>query len=133
MRIGKLAEASSVSIETIRFYERKGLLADPKRRPSGYRIYDDSVVDRLQFIRRAKSLGFTLSEIKELVDSKVDCDDTSEQVRNRVARKIEDIDSKIRNLQAMKKSLTSILENCHGDIPAECCPLMRDNQGNGET
>ena len=67
LRIGEVAKQSDVGIETIRYYERQGLLAEPDRRPSGYRQYDGAVVARLQFIRRAKELGFTLAEIKELL------------------------------------------------------------------
>ena len=67
MRIGEVARQTGIGIETIRFYERKGLLAEPDRRPSGFRQYDDTVVARLRFIRRAKELGFTLSEINELL------------------------------------------------------------------
>jgi MerR family copper efflux transcriptional regulator len=67
LKIGEVAKETGVGIETIRFYERKGLLDEPSRRPSGYRQYDVSIVARLQFIRRAKELGFTLSEIAELL------------------------------------------------------------------
>ena len=68
LRIGEVAKQANIGIEAIRYYEREGLLAKPQRRPSGYRQYDESVVSRLQFIRRAKDLGFTLAEIKSCSD-----------------------------------------------------------------
>jgi len=99
LKIGELAKRSEVGIETIRFYERQGLLAEPERRPSGYRQYDESVVSRLQFIRHAKELGFTLSEIKELLGLWFDVNTKCVHVRQRAEQKITDIEDKIRSLQ----------------------------------
>ncbi|MCH8048022.1 MAG: MerR family transcriptional regulator, partial [Planctomycetes bacterium] len=72
LTIGQLARRAEVGVETVRFYEREGLLEEPARRPSGYRQYDEGVVDRLRFIRRAKQLGFTLKEIRELLSLRLD-------------------------------------------------------------
>ena len=91
MKIGEVAKQSEVGIETIRYYEREGLLAEPKRRPSGYRQYDQSVVARLKFIRRAKELGFTLAEIRELLGLWFDSNTRCEHVRQRAEQKITDI------------------------------------------
>ena len=74
LTIGQLARRAGVGVETVRFYERKGLLEEPSRRPSGYRQYDEGVVDRLRFIRRGKELGFTLGEIKELLSLRLDAE-----------------------------------------------------------
>jgi len=71
MTIGKLAKRAGVGVETIRFYERKGLLPEPPRRYSGYREYPESAIDRVRFIRRAKELGFTLKEIGELLELRI--------------------------------------------------------------
>ena len=87
LRIGEVAKQSDVGIETIRYYEREGLLAEPDRRPSGYRQYDEAVVARLQFIRRAKELGFTLAEIKELLGLWFDVHTKCVHVRQRAADK----------------------------------------------
>ena len=103
MKIGEVAKQSSVGIETIRYYEREGLLAEPQRRPSGYRQYDQSVVSRLQFIRRSKELGFTLAEIKELLGLWFDANTRCEHVRQRAEQKVTDIEDKIRTLQKMRK------------------------------
>ena len=87
LTIGQLARNGGVGVETVRFYERKGLLAEPDRRPSGYRQYDEDVVDRLRFIRRAKELGFTLNEIKELLSLRIDPTTTCADVKSRAEEK----------------------------------------------
>ncbi|QDV30305.1 Mercuric resistance operon regulatory protein [Planctopirus ephydatiae] len=123
LKIGEVAKRSDVGIETIRYYERQGLLAEPDRRPSGYRQYDESVVSRLQFIRRAKELGFTLSEIKELLGLWFDVNTKCVHVRQRAERKINDIEDKIRSLQRMKRSLKKIVSQCENRDAVSECPL----------
>ena len=123
LKIGEVAKRSDVGIETIRYYERQGLLAEPDRRPSGYRQYDESVVSRLQFIRRAKELGFTLSEIKELLGLWFDVNTKCVHVRQRAERKINDIEDKIRSLQRMKRSLKKIVSQCENRDAVNECPL----------
>lgn len=122
-KIGELAKRSDVGIETIRYYERQGLLAEPDRRPSGYRQYDESIVSRLQFIRRAKELGFTLSEIKELIGLWFDVNTKCVHVRQRAERKVNDIEDKIRSLQRMKRSLQKIVSECQNHDAVKACPL----------
>ena len=124
MKIGEVAKRSEVGIETIRYYERQGLLAEPQRRPSGYRQYDESVLARLQFIRRAKELGFTLAEVKELVGLWYDTETRCEHVRARAERKVEDIESKICSLQKMKRSLKKLITTCQATDSIDDCPLM---------
>jgi len=123
LKIGEVAKRSEVGIETIRYYERQGLLAEPNRRPSGYRQYDESVVSRLQFIRRAKELGFTLSEIKELLGLWFDVNTKCVHVRQRAERKINDIEDKIQSLQRMKMSLKKIVSQCENRDSVNECPL----------
>lgn len=123
LKIGEVAKRSEVGIETIRFYERQGLLAEPERRPSGYRQYDESVVSRLKFIRSAKELGFTLSEIKELLGLWFDANTKCVHVRQRAERKITDIEDKIRSLQKMKRSLKKIINQCVSRDAVDDCPL----------
>ncbi len=123
LKIGEVAKRSDVGIETIRYYERQGLLAEPDRRPSGYRQYDESVVSRLQFIRRAKELGFTLSEIKELLGLWFDVNTKCVHVRQRAERKVNDVEDKIRSLQRMKQSLKKIISQCENRDAVDKCPL----------
>ncbi|MEK7281088.1 MAG: heavy metal-responsive transcriptional regulator, partial [Chloroflexota bacterium] len=105
LTIGQVAKCSGLGIETVRFYEREGLLVKPARTPSGYRQFDEEVIARLQFIQRAKELGFTLNEIKELLSLRVDPVTSCEDVRARAEVKIADVEDKIRTLQRVKKAL----------------------------
>ena len=132
MKIGELSKQSGAGIETIRFYERKGLLAEPVRSPSGYRHYDASVVARLQFIRRAKDLGFTLAEIKEILALWFDATTRCEHVRQRAEQKIADIEEKVRSLHKMKRSLKKVIDECESQDSVDDCPLMK-GVGNART
>jgi MerR family copper efflux transcriptional regulator len=121
---GQLAKAACVGVETVRFYERKGLLDAPARKGSGYRQYDDGSVERLRFIRRAQQVGFTLKEIQDLLALRGDPDARRADVRERAAGKIADIDAKVRDLMAMRESLANLLTSCEGDGPASGCPII---------
>jgi DNA-binding transcriptional MerR regulator len=121
--IGEVAKASGIGIETIRFYEKEGLLPRPDRRPSGYRQYDASTIDRLAYIRQAKDLGFTLAEIRELLElsfAHSKCD----HIRTRAENKIVDIETKIKVLRKMKRSLTKIVAKCRSSDSTSDCPLL---------
>ncbi len=131
MKIGEVAKQSNVGIQTIRYYEREGLLTEPDRRPSGYRQYDQSVVARLRFIRRTKELGFTLAEIKELLRVWFDANTRCEHVRHRAEQKITDIEDKIRSLQKMKRSLKKVLNECESQASIGDCPLLEGLGNNG--
>ena len=122
--IGQLARAAGVGVETVRFYERKGLLDAPARKDSGYRQYDDESVARLKFIRQAQQVGFTLKEIGELLGLRDDPHARRGDVRDRATAKIADIDAKVRDLMAMRGSLVGLLESCEGDGPASECPII---------
>jgi len=124
LTIGQLARRADVGVETVRFYEREGLLKEPARRPSGYRQYDEGVVDRLRFIRRAKQLGFTLKEIKELLSLRIDPATTCGDVKSRAEAKLDDIAAKIRSLQRMKRALVKLTKACSGRGAASECPIL---------
>lgn len=119
---GELARLAGVGIETVRFYEREGLLAEPARTPAGYRQYGEDVVARLQFIQRAKELGFTLNDTKELLSLRVD--PSCEDVKARAEAKIADIEEKIKTLQRMKKSLARLTTECGGKGGGRECPIL---------
>ena len=123
MKIGEVAKRSGIGIETIRYYEREGLLLEPERRPSGYRQYDESTVERLAYIRQAKELGFTLAEIRELLELSYAASNC-EHIRQRAEVKITDIEAKIRSLQQMKRSLGKIMERCRAKNATDDCPLV---------
>ena len=122
--VGQVARRAGVGIETVRFYERHGLLDEPERRESGYRQYGDPDVAVLRFIRRAKRLGFTLKEIKALLALRLDGSATRSDVRAQAAAKVADIGAKIRDLQRMRDALSVLTAACHGDGPATGCPIL---------
>ena len=124
LTIGQVAKRAGVGVETVRFYEREGLLEEPQRRPSGYRQFDEGIVARLRFIRRAKELGFTLKEIKELLSLKLDPSTTCAEVKERAEAKIADIEEKIRSLQRMKRALVKVTKSCSGSGPTSECPIL---------
>ncbi|PHS09139.1 MAG: heavy metal-responsive transcriptional regulator [Blastopirellula sp.] len=129
LTIGKVAERAAVGIETIRFYEREGLLDTPTRSASGYRQFDVSVVKRLQFISRAKELGFTLKEIRELLSLRVDSDICCEDVKAKADAKIADIENKIVSLRKMKKALTQLSTACGASEATAECPILEALDG----
>ena len=123
MKIGEVARLSGTGIDTIRFYEREGLLPEAERRPSGYRQYGEATVERLDYIRRAKDLGFTLAEVRDLLELS-SAAPTCEHVRRRAEAKVADIEGKIRSLQQMRRSLGRIVDRCRAKDAAEDCPLV---------
>ena len=124
MTIGELAQRAGVGIETIRFYEREGLIETPRRTASGYRQYSEEVVRRLQFIRRAKELGFTLNEIKELLSLRVHAGVSCAMVKRKAEKKIADIDAKLRSLRCMKRALVELTKTCNEDGTLDRCPIL---------
>jgi MerR family copper efflux transcriptional regulator len=124
MTIGQVAKRARVGVETIRFYEREGLIAPPPRRPSGYRDYPPETVDRIRFVRRAKALGFSLSEVKELLALRVAPDTTCAQIRERAETKIGDIEDRIASLQRMKQVLAQLADACGGKGAVSECPIL---------
>ena len=122
LTIGQVAHRSGVGIDTVRFYEREGLLTKPAR--SGYRQFDEKVIARLQFIQRAKELGFTLNEIKELLSLRVDPDTSCEDAKSRAEIKIADIEGKIRTLHRMKKALVRLTQECCETGSGSECPIL---------
>lgn len=127
--VGQVAKRSGVGIETVRFYERQGLLDEPERRESGYRQYGDDDVAVLRFIRRAKQLGFTLKEIKALLALRLDGSATRSDVRAQATAKIADIEDRIRDLRRVRDALAVLTATCHGDGPATDCPILEALNG----
>ena len=122
--IGELAGAVGVNVQTVRYYERRGLLPKPKRRASVYREYLATDVARLEFIRRAQALGFTLSEIEQLLALRVDPRTTPEDVHRAVEEKIEAVEEKIRDLTRISGALRKMAASCHLHGPLGDCPFL---------
>lgn len=124
LSIGQLARAAEVGVETIRFYEREGLIAEPPRRHSGYREYPPEAVARVRFIRRAKELGFTLKEIAELLTLRVDPEKSCADVRALAKAKVADVEAKMRDLARIKAALEELARACRGKGPTSECPIL---------
>lgn len=122
--IGQVASRSGVGVETVRFYEREGLIPKPPRPDSGFRRYPQDAVSRIRFIQRSKALGFSLREIKELLSLRVDSATSCGEVKKRAEAKIADIEGKIRHLQEMKHALVKLTAACRGKGPTGDCPIL---------
>ncbi|MBI1914099.1 MAG: heavy metal-responsive transcriptional regulator [Planctomycetes bacterium] len=129
LRIGELARLANVNVQTLRFYERKGLLSAPPRRLSGYREYPPETVGIVRFIQRAQELGFSLREVKELLAlqkvPRATCGDVVVLARH----KMDEIDAKISDLRAMRTALASLLKDCTGTAPIAQCPILESLAG----
>ena len=120
MKIGQLSQQAGCKIETIRYYEKIGLLPAPGRSDGGYRIYDDNHMRRLSFIRRSRELGFTIDEIRGLLSLVDGGSYTCRDVKNLTMEHVERIRGKIADLKKMEKTLSSIASQCAGDTTPEC-------------
>ncbi len=131
LTIGKVADLAGVGVETIRFYEREKLIEDPPRSAAGYRHYPAETVERVLFIRRAKGLGFTLKEIQELLCLRLDPGKDCRSIKRRAQVKISNIESKIGELEKMKKALVVLTASCREDLATSECPIL-DFLGDGK-
>lgn len=130
--IGQLARLAQVNVETVRYYERRALLPEPPRSASGYRQYAPDAVRRIGFIKRAQQLGFTLDEIGELLALRVhpesNCDAVEAQAVHAMAR----IDSKIAELERMRRALGNLAAACHARRTTDDCPILDALEPEGE-
>ena len=124
LTIGRLAKQVGVGIETVRFYERQGLIEPPPRTDSNYRVYPQAEAERLKFIKRAKDLGFTLKEIKELLELQHDPHATKADIKKRTVKKIENIKQKVRDLSRILHALEHLAGTCDGKGPLSECPIL---------
>lgn len=124
LTIGRVASAAGVGIDTIRYYEREGLLPEPERRLSGYRDYMPDAVTRLRFIRRAKELGFTLEEIRELLALSADRERGVRGVKQRAEARLTEIERRIRELKRVQRGLKNLIDACPGHGALESCPIL---------
>lgn len=125
MRIGAVARECGVSIDTIRYYEREGLLPPPRRRASGYREYDHAAIRQLRFIRSAKHLGFSLDDIRELLTLTSDREHGVKGVKQRAQARLRAIDERMEQLGRMREGLRTLIEDCPGHGALEECPILR--------
>lgn len=124
LQIGEVAKRSGVGVETVRFYERKGLIPKPGRSASGYRQYPETVIRRVRFIQHAKTLGFSLKEIGELIALKNMPGARCEDIRTKAETKVADIQEKIDALEKMKGALMPLIHRCQSTDPIGECPIL---------
>ena len=122
--IGTLAKQAQVGIDTIRYYEREGLLPAPRRRASGYREYDAGAIQRVRFIRRAKDLGFTLEEIRALLALESDRDHGVQAIKARATERLAELDRRIAEMTETRNELAQLVDACPGHGEPEACPIL---------
>ena len=125
LTIGRLASACDVNIDTIRYYERKNILQPSGRTDAGYRLYSQDSIARLNFVRGAQTLGFTLSEIAELLDLQSSNDKDCGDIQSQAAQKVIEIEDKINNLLQIKQALKALINDCPGSgAPLSECSIL---------
>lgn len=130
MTIGKAARRAGVGVETIRFYEREGLIRQPRKpATSGFRSYPDETVERIRFIRQAQELGFSLREVSELLALRADPSADASGVHARAAAKLDQVNAKIHQLQRIRQALKTLLAACPGGGALRCCSIMETLEG----
>lgn len=129
LKIGEVSKQSGIGIEALRFYEKSGLLDKPSRTFSGYRVYGPEILERLAFIKRAQALGFSLDEIKRIVDDARRGESPCDEVREIVSRRLEDLDERMREMRRYRKELAETLEewNKVGRAPGHICGLIESS------
>ena len=129
LRTGEVAKLAGVNVETLRFYERQGILPEPPRRASGYREYPPETVDLIRFVKRAQELGFSLREVQDLLDLRGAPRRASGKVPRLVRGKIDEINHKIRDLEAMRDALQDLLCVCEEERVGKSCPIIASLSG----
>ncbi|BBO77391.1 Hg(II)-responsive transcriptional regulator [Desulfosarcina widdelii] len=124
--IGELAKQAKVNIETIRYYERRGLIAVPPRNKSGHRQYSTEAVRRTEFIKRCQSLGFSLNEIQDILELRMTQQSTCADMKLRVTEKLATVEKKINELIQIRDALTRLEKKCTGGGPIGKCPILEE-------
>ncbi len=132
LTVGEVARRAAVHVETLRYYEREGLVARPPRSRSNYRLYPEETVRRVCFIKRAQQLGFSLKEIQDLLALRAEPQAQCADVRERALAKIHQIEHKVHTLQAMQTALTRLVAACVGQAPINDCPILESLDIQGE-
>ena len=131
LQIGIVAKEAQVNIQTIRYYERRGLLKPQVKKDSGYRLYSQEAIQTLKFIKHAQELGFRLDEIKELIGLRAPSINQCEKVRAKASQKLEDVREKISMLQGMEATLQKLIKHCSQNKTTATCPIIDSIEDKG--
>ena len=132
-KIGEVAHRADVNKETVRYYEQRELIPKPDRRRSGYRIFTQRHIDQITFIKRAQQLGFTLSEIKELLELRVDEETSCSEIKEEAQQKYKDVTQKIKDLRQIQDTLVDLIDSCSEGGPIDNCPILKALEGENKT
>jgi len=126
MKIGQLSELSDCSIQTIRYYEKEGLLEAPRRSEGNFRLYDQNALNRLKFVKRCRTLGITLSEIHQLLDLQKSQSKSCSEVSSMIDKRVQEVQVKISELQHLETELLKLRQKCHDDTAIEECGIIEN-------
>jgi len=126
LSIGQVAKQTDVTVETIRFYEKQDLIAEPQRTDSGYRQYPLDTIKRVRFIQRAKEVGFTLKDIGELLALRQDPGTSCTEIKLRTSQKIEEVEQKLKDLNRIREALARMIMKCSGQGALSECPILEE-------
>jgi MerR family copper efflux transcriptional regulator len=126
LSIGQVAKQTGVTVETLRFYEKQGLIETPRRTGSGYRQYPQATLKRVRFIQNAKEVGFTLKDIAELLALRQEPGTSCPDIKLRASLKIEEVEQKIRDLSRIREALARMIVKCSSEGPVSQCPILEE-------
>lgn len=132
LKIGEVARTTGLSVEAIRYYERLGLIDAAPRTPAGYRQFEPNVERRLRFVRRAQALGFSLNEVRELLELHLSPDSPASEVREKAESKLSEVEAKLSDLRRMRRALRNLTRSCCGEGSTSDCPILDSLEGTEE-
>ncbi len=130
LTISRVASEAGVNVQTLRYYERRGILEEPARTPGGYRQYDPEAITRIRFIKRAQDLGFTLEEVQELLNLRVEHGEACSTVEGKARAKLTHVEQKLRELRRMRTVLKDLIGACERREPTADCPILQTLERN---
>lgn len=130
MKIGEIAKKAQVNIQTLRYYEKRGIIKPSEVKNSGYRFYTEEALKSILFIKHAKELGFSLDQIKELLDLRIPSKSRCQKVRTRALEKLNDVQEKIEMLKKIKGTLKTLIKDCESNKTSSNCPIIESMETN---
>lgn len=120
----QVAQKCGINVEALRYYERRQLIKAPPRSASGYRIYSEDYISRINFIRNSQNLGFTLKEIAELLKLRIQQKDKCNEAMDKARKKLDEVEKKMQGLKSLQKALKTLIKQCQNKTQSEVCPIL---------